>query len=153
MIKILFVCHGNICRSPMAEFIMKDIVLKNKLSDEFIISSCATSYEEIGNSIYPPAKRKLYEHSISFSEREARLIEKADYEYYDYIIAMDRRNLKNLTYHIGEDKDNKIFLLMDFTNNPKEVSDPWYTGDFEATYQDITKGCEALFDKLCKNAD
>ena len=134
MIKILFVCHGNICRSPMAEFIMKDIVEKKGIADNFEIASCATSTEEIGNSVYPPAKKKLAEHNISCAGKTARQMTKEDYNYYDYIVAMDKYNLRNMTRFVGEDIDSKVSLLMSYTNCPGDVADPWYTGDFETTY-------------------
>lgn len=144
MIKILFVCHGNICRSPMAEFIMKDIVSKNKISDKFEIASAATSTEEIGNPVYPPARKKLAEHGISCDGKTARQMRKDDYSYYDYIVAMDRYNLRNMTRFVGDDKDKKVSLLMDFTNRPGDVADPWYTGDFETTWNDVYEGCTGL---------
>lgn len=147
MIRILFVCHGNICRSPMAEFIMKDLVNKNGLSNEFEIASCATSTEEIGNPVYPPARKKLSEHGISCEGKSARQITKKDYEYYDYIIAMDEINLRNLSRILG-DKTEKISLLMNWTDSPGEVSDPWWTGDFETTWRDILKGCSCVLNKL-----
>ena len=148
MIKILFVCHGNICRSPMAEFVMKDLVEKNGVSEEFEIASAATSTEEIGNTVYPPAKRKLKEHGISCEGKTARQMTKADYAYYDYIIAMDRFNLRNMTRFVGNDPDNKVSLLMDFTNRPGDVADPWYTGDFETTWNDVYEGCIDILEKL-----
>ena len=140
MIKILFVCHGNICRSPMAEFVMKDLVEKNGVSEEFEIASAATSTEEIGNPVYPPAKRKLNEHGISCEGKTARQMTKEDYTYYDYIIAMDRINIRNMTKFAGNDPDNKISLLMDFTSHLKDVADPWYTGDIETTWNDVYEG-------------
>lgn len=144
MIKILFVCHGNICRSPMAEFIMKDIVEKKGVADNFEIASCATSTEEIGNSVYPPAKKKLAEHNISCAGKTARQMTKEDYKYYDYIIAMDRYNLRNMTRFVGDDPEKKVSLLMSYTNRPGDVADPWYTGDFETTYKDVYEGCTEL---------
>ena len=144
MIKILFVCHGNICRSPMAEFIMKDIVEKKGIADNFEIASCATSTEEIGNSVYPPAKKKLAEHNISCAGKTARQMTKEDYNYYDYIVAMDKYNLRNMTRFVGEDIDSKVSLLMSYTNRPGDVADPWYTGDFETTYKDVYEGCMEL---------
>ena len=150
MIKILFVCHGNICRSPMAEFVMKDLVNKNGMADQFEIASAATSTEEIGNPVYPPAKRKLKEHGISCEGKTARQMTKEDYAYYDYIIAMDRFNLKNMTRFVGNDADNKVSLLMDFTNRPKDVADPWYTGDFDETWNDVYEGCVGILKKLNK---
>ena len=150
MIKILFVCHGNICRSPMAEFVMKDLVNKKGMADQFEIASAATSTEEIGNPVYPPAKRKLKEHGISCEGKTARQMTKADYTYYDYIIAMDRFNLRNMTRFAGNDPDNKVSLLMDFTNRPGDVADPWYTGDFDATWDDVYEGCVGILKKLNK---
>lgn len=150
MIKILFVCHGNICRSPMAEFVMKNLVNKKDMADQFEIASAATSTEEIGNPVYPPAKRKLKEHGISCEGKTARQMTKADYTYYDYIIAMDRFNLRNMTKFVGNDPDNKVSLLMDFTNRPGDVADPWYTGDFDATWNDVYEGCVGILKKLNK---
>lgn len=148
MIRILFVCYGNICRSPMAEFIMKDIVKKRGLGDAFEIESCATSREEIGNPVYPPAQRKLSQHGISCKGKTARQITKEDYERFDYIIAMDNFNLKNLSRNLGEDTEEKISLLMSYTDRGGEVADPWYTGDFEAAWSDIKLGCEMLLQQL-----
>ena len=148
MIKILFVCHGNICRSPMAEFVMKELVNKKGMTEQFEIASAATSTEEIGNPIYPPAKRKLKEHGISCEGKTARQMTKKDYAYYDYIIAMDRLNLRNMTRFTGNDPDNKVSLLMDFTNHPGDVADPWYTGDFDATWNDVNEGCIGILKKL-----
>lgn len=148
MIKILFVCHGNICRSPMAEFIMKDLVKKKGIADNFEIASCATSTEEIGNSVYPPARKKLAEHGISCAGKTARQMTKKDYQYYDYIIAMDRHNLRNMLRFVGEDLHKKVSLLMDYTNRPGDVADPWYTGDFETTWHDVAEGCKGLLEKI-----
>lgn len=150
MIKILFVCHGNICRSPMAEFVMKDLLNKKGIAGQFEIASAATSTEEIGNPVYPPAKRKLKEHGISCEGKTARQMTKADYTYYDYIIAMDRFNLRNMTKFVGNDPDNKVSLLMDFTSHPKDVADPWYSGDFDATWNDVYEGCVGILKKLNK---
>lgn len=146
MIKLLFVCHGNICRSPMAEFIMKDLIKEEK--ENFHIESRATSREEIGNPVYPPAKRKLAEYGISCNGKTAKQITKEDYEKFDYIICMDNNNFRNIRYVIGEDVYNKISLLMDWAEIKKDVADPWYTGDFETAYQDILKGCNAIKNKL-----
>ena len=139
--KILFICHGNICRSPMAEFVMKRLVQEAGVADQFVIASAATSTEEIGNPVYPPARRKLAEHGIGCAGKTARQMTFDDYRYYDYVIAMDRNNLRNLKRMFGEDKDHKISLLMDYTNRPGDVADPWYTGDFEATWRDVLEGC------------
>lgn len=148
MHKLLFVCHGNICRSPMAEFVMKHLVDAQGRSDQFEIASAATSTEEIGNPVYPPARRKLAEHGIRCDGKIARQMTRADYRHYDYIIAMDRNNLRNLKRIIGEDIDGKISLLMDYTDRPGDVADPWYTGDFEATWRDVLEGCSKLLETL-----
>lgn len=148
MIKILFVCHGNICRSPMAEFVMKDMVKKKGIQDMFEIASAATSTEALGESVYPPARRKLNEEGISCSGKTARQMTKDDYGYYDYIIAMDRLNLRNMARFVGNDPDNKVSLLMDYTSTPHDVADPWYTGDFQETWEDVNLGCEGLIKKL-----
>ena len=129
MIKVLFICHGNICRSPMAEFVFKKIVKDNGLEKEFYISSAATSTEEIGNSVYPPAKRKLAEHNISCEGKKAIQVTKSDYDKYDYLIVMEEYNIRNLMRIIKNDKDNKVHRLLDFTDKPKDIDDPWYTGD------------------------
>lgn len=142
--KLLFVCLGNICRSPMAEFVMKDIVEKAGLAHLFEIASAATSMEEYGNPVYPPARRKLTEHGIDCTGKTSRQITKRDYEYYDYIVAMDQSNLRNLRRMLGEDTQGKISLLMDYTSRPADVADPWYTGDFQATWDDVNEGCKEL---------
>ena len=150
--KILFICHGNICRSPMAEFIMKDLVHKAGRVSEFEIASAATSTEEIGNSVYPPAKRKLAEHGIGCEGKTARQMTKADYEYYDLLIGMDDENWENMMRKFDNDPQGKCHLLMEYTfdklstgsSSSRSVSDPWYTGDFEATWNDCLAGCKAL---------
>ena len=146
--KILFICHGNICRSPMAEFVMKQLVKNEGFEEQFEIASAATSTEEIGNPVYPPAKRKLAEHNIGCEGKTARQMTRADYHYYDYIIAMDRNNLRNLKRMFGEDTEHKISLLMEYTQRPGDVADPWYTGDFDATWRDVLEGCRGLLDYL-----
>ena len=148
MIKILFVCHGNICRSPMAEFVMKDLVEKAGLSHQFQIASAATSTEELGNPVYPPARRKLAEHGISCAGKTARQVQRRDYQNYDLLIGMDRANLRNLHRICGGDPDGKLHLLMDYTSRPGEVADPWYTGNFEATWRDVLEGCQGLLESL-----
>ena len=148
MTKILFVCHGNICRSPMAEFVMKKLVRDAGLEREFEIASAATSREELGNPVYPPARRKLMVHGISCSGKTARRMTRADYDYYDHIVIMDGNNAHNILYIIGDDPDRKVHLLMEYAGERRDVADPWYTGDFEATWQDVTKGCKALLRSL-----
>ena len=150
MIKILFICHGNICRSPMAEFIMKDIVKKNGTDHLFKVSSCATSREEIGNDMYPPAKRKLDEKGISYSKRRARQITEADFAENDYLICMDGNNIRNLNRIFSSDKAGRVKMLMSYCGEERDVKDPWYTGDFEEAYEDILNGCEALYEFIMK---
>lgn len=144
MIKILFVCHGNICRSPMAEFVMKDLVRKAGRAEEFSIASAATSTEELGNPVYPPARRMMAAHGIDCTGKTARQLRKADYAQYDYLIGMDQANFRNMQRMCGGDPDGKIHLLLDFTDRPGQVADPWYTGDFQATWEDVLEGCEGL---------
>ncbi len=132
----------------MAEFVMKWLVDQAGRSEEFEIASAATSTEEIGNSVYPPARRKLAEHGISCNGKTARQLTRRDYSYYDLLIGMDRWNLRNMNRMLGSDPDNKIHLLMDYTNRPGEVADPWYTDDFEATWRDVLEGCSCLLAQL-----
>lgn len=146
--KIMFVCHGNICRSPMAEFIFKDLVKKAGRAKEFTVESCAMSTEEIGCSIYPPAKRILREKGIDFDERSAVQLRRSDYDKYDLFIGMDDANIRNMMRIFGEDKYNKVHKLMDYTERGGNVADPWYTGDFSITYDDITYGCKKLLESL-----
>ena len=138
MIRVLFVCLGNICRSPMAEFIMKSIISERSLSDRFYIASAATSTEEIwngvGNPVYPPAKRELAKHGISCEGKRAVQITKADYGKYDYILGMEERNIP----------EHKVKLLLDYSDHPRDIADPWYTGNFESTYRDVVEGCEGF---------
>ena len=144
MTKILFICHGNICRSPMAEFIFNDICKKRGITDAFA-ESAATSREEIGNDVYPPAKAKLREKGIPFERRYARQATPGDYSRYSLFVCMDRYNVKNLTRIFGGDPEGKIRLLSDFTRSSgSEISDPWYSGDFETAFRDILEGCEGL---------
>lgn len=143
MIKILFICHGNICRSPMAEFLMKELVRENGLENDFYIESAATSTEEIGNGVYPPVKRILKARGIDCSAKHARQMTRADYDKFDYIVCMDQKNLRNMGY-IAIDTQNKYTRLLDYTNNPHDVADPWYSGDFETTEREVQAGCEAL---------
>jgi len=148
MERILFVCHGNICRSPMAEFVMKYLVGKAGGDERFFIASAATSTEEIGNPVYPPARRKLAEHGIGCAGKTARQMTAADYREYDLLIGMDSANLRNMRRICGGDPEGKIRLLMDFTDRPGDVADPWYTGDFETTWRDISAGCRGLLEWL-----
>ena len=149
--KILFVCHGNICRSPMAEFVMKKIVADAGREDSFYIESAATSTEEIGNEVYPPAKRKLAEHGISCKGKTARQMTRQDYLRFDLLVGMDDWNIRNMKRICGDDPDKKIHRLMDFTVRPGEVADPWYTGNFEATWNDVLEGCTDLLRSIVKN--
>ena len=148
MIKVLFVCHGNICRSPMAEFVLKDMVKKRHLEHEFEIASAATSREEIGNDVHPGTKRKLKEMGIPFHKRAARQITPSDYLHYDYIIGMDSYNITNMMRIFKEDPEEKISLLLEFAGLHENIADPWYTGNFDETYQDVVKGCSALLEQL-----
>lgn len=140
----MFVCHGNICRSPMAEFVMKDMINKNGLSHLIEVESSATSREEIGNDIHLGTKNKLKQVNIPYDKRKARQITNEDYKGFDYILCMDNQNLRNISRIIKSDKDNKIKLLLDYSSNPRNIADPWYTGNFDITYNDICEGCEAL---------
>ena len=148
MKKILFVCHGNICRSPMAEFVMKDLVKKAGLASQFHIESAATSREEIGNPVYPPAQRKLAEHGISCDGHAARQLTNADYEKCDLLIGMDRANLRDMHRICGGDPDGKLHVLNDYSDRAGDVAVRWYTGDFEATWQDVLAGCQGLLKEL-----
>ena len=148
MIKILFVCHGNICRSPFAEFVMKELVKSKGLENEFFIRSAATSTEETGNGVYPPVKRLLEKRGINCNEKRATQVKKVDYENYNYIVCMDKNNLRNIARIVGNDTENKISLLLDYTATPRDVADPWYTGDFEATQTDVDNGCSALLEYI-----
>ncbi|MBE5817302.1 MAG: low molecular weight phosphotyrosine protein phosphatase [Clostridiales bacterium] len=147
MIRILFVCHGNICRSPMAEFIMRELVEKKGVGDDFYIESAATSTEEIGNGVYPPVRRILAKRGIDTSKKHVRQITNSDYGKFDYIVGMDKYNLRNMR-RIMDDTQGKISLLMDYTPTPRDVADPWYTDDFETTLKDVTLGCECLFEHI-----
>ncbi len=151
-IRIMFVCHGNICRSPSAEFIMKKLVSEKHLSDRFEISSSATSTEEIykgiGNPVYPPMKMELEKHGIDCSGKRAVQLSKSDYANYDYFIGMDEANIWNMNMILGSDPEGKISKLMDYTKKGGDVADPWYTGKFDAAYADILEGCKALMEKL-----
>lgn len=153
MIKVLFICHGNICRSPMAEFIFKDMVSKQNIADQFYIASAATSTEEIwngiGNPVYPPAREELAKHGINCEGKRAIQVTKADYAKYDYLLCMDSNNIRNLMRIIGQDPEGKVQLLLDYTDRKgASIADPWYTGDFTATYRDIINGLEGFMKYL-----
>ncbi len=148
MIKVMFVCLGNICRSPMAEFVFKDIVKKQGLEKEFYIKSSATSYEEIGNNIHYGTRNKLIQKGISFENRKAIRLKPEDYKKYDYIIGMENSNIKNIKRIVGEDYENKVYKLLDFSNNPRDIADPWYTRNFEITYNDVVDGCNGFMNYL-----
>ena len=152
MIRILFICHGNICRSPMAEFILKDMTAKRGISDNFYIASAATSTEEIGNPVHPGTRNKLARYGISTAGKHAMQMQRSDYQKYDYIVGMDRWNYKNMLRIVGEDSQHKISLLLDYTDHPRDVADPWYTGDFDKTYEDIVSGCEGLLNHILEEA-
>ena len=151
MTKILFICHGNICQSPMAEYVMKGLVRKAGLESQFQIASAATSREEIGNPVYPPAQRKLAEHGIGCSCHAARQLVNSDYEEYDLLIGMEGANLKNMQRICGGDPAGKMHRLLDYTDRPGDVADPWYTGDFEATWRDVSEGCKCLLAEIEKS--
>ena len=144
MMKILFVCHGNICRSPMAEFVMKDLTTKAGKADAFYVESAATSAEELGNPVYGPARRKLAEHGISCVGKTARRLRREDYDRFDLLVGMDEANMRNMRRLFGGDPQGKLRLLLSFTDEARDVSDPWYTGDFETAWQDVLRGCQAL---------
>ena len=144
MIKILFICHGNICRSPMAELVMKDLVGKAGLSGRFHIGSAAVSREEIGSPVYPPAREILAQHGISCAGKRAVQLTRADYEKYDYLVGMDGANMRNMKHMLGGDPDGKMYKLMSFAGSDRDVADPWYTRNFEVTYRDVEEGCKGL---------
>lgn len=154
-IRVLFVCLGNICRSPIAEFVMKDMVSKRGIADKFYIASAATSTEEIwngiGNPVYPPARKELAKHGISCEGKRAVQITKADYGKYDYILGMEQRNIRNILRIVGMDSEGKVKLLLDYSDDSRDIADPWYTGDFESTYRDVVEGCEGFLRYLEKN--
>ena len=148
MIKVLFVCWGNICRSPMCEFMFKDIVRRRGIADDFHIESAATSTEEIGNGVYPPAQRRLARAGIACDGHHARQLRRDDYDRFDYIIGMEELNMRYMLRILGGDPEGKLKNLLDYTDNPRAIADPWYTGDFEATFSDISEGLDAFLEYL-----
>lgn len=144
MIKVLFICHGNICRSPMAEFVFKDMVKKQGLEKEFVIASAATSTEEIGNGVHYGTKQKLALYNISCAGKKAVQMKKPDYDKYDYLLGMDNANIRNMIRIANNDDERKIKRLLDYSNEPRDIADPWYTGNFDETYDDVVEGCTAL---------
>jgi protein-tyrosine-phosphatase len=154
-IRILFVCWGNICRSPMAEFVMKDLVKRAGMEDRFEIASAGTSGEEIGwdgvgNPVYPPARKKLAEHGLNCEGKRARRITRADYGRWDLLLGMEEMNLDHMKRIFGGDPEGKVRRLLDYTERPRDITDPWFSGDFDAAWRDIAEGCAALFDTLTK---
>ena len=153
MIKILFVCHGNICRSTMAQFVFQDMINKKGLTDRFYIDSKATSTEEIGNGPHYGTVRKLNEVRVPVLSHRASQMKRSDYDNYDYIIGMDQWNYKNMNRILGADPDGKVSLLLDFTDSPRDIADPWYTGNFDMTYNDVMEGCTAFLNYLKDNGE
>ena len=151
MIKVLFVCYGNICRSPMGEFILKDLVKKENLENKFEIASAGTSSEELGNPVYYLAKEKLLEHNISCEGKTARKLKVEDYEYYDYILAMESSNIRDIKRMFNKNVERKVYRLLDFTYNSRDIDDPWYTRDFDRAYKEILEGCEAFLKYIKEN--
>ncbi len=148
MTSVLFICHGNICRSPMAEFLFRDMVKEKGISGEFSIASAATSREEIGNDVHRGTKKKLNSLGIDCSGKTARQVTKADYDTYDYLLVMDAQNTKNLMRILGDDPENKVYRLLDFGKKPRDIADPWYTGNFEATYNDVMEGLAGFLSQI-----
>lgn len=144
MTKILFVCHGNICRSPMAEFVMRDLLAKAGLDRQVVVASAATSAEELGNPVHPGTRKKLEEHGMSCGGKTARRLTRTDYAQYDWLIGMDAANLRNMRAMLGGDPEGKMALLLSFCGETADVADPWFTGDFDRTWQDVFRGCQAL---------
>ncbi len=152
MIKVLFICHGNICRSPMAQYVLQNMVEERGIADSFYIDSAATSTEEIGNGVHYGTRRKLAEVGIPCGNHKAIQLTKRDYEKYDYLIGMDSANIRNINRIVGDDSENKVYKLLEFANLQRDIADPWYTGNFDQTYEDIVAGCECLLEVLVSHA-
>lgn len=150
MIRVLFICHGNICRSPMAEFLMKELVRQAGQAEAFCIASAATSAEELGNPVYPPVRRKLAEHGIDCTGKTARQLTRRDYEDWDLLIGMDEENMAGMRRLFGGDPEGKLHMLLEYAGLHRGVADPWYTRDFDAAWQDVTVGCTALLTRLSR---
>lgn len=153
MVKVLFVCHGNICRSPMAEFVMKHLVKERGLDKQFVIQSAATSREEIGNPVHRGTRKKLHEVGISCDGKTAVQLRQSDYQKYDYILGMDSWNMRNIGFAFGADEEGKVSRLLDFSDRPRDIADPWYTGNFDVTYDDVLEGCQAFLEYLIDNGE
>ena len=153
MIKILFICHGNICRSPMAEFVFRDMVQRKGLSDQFYIASAATSSEEIGNPVHYGTTNKLKKYGISTKGKYAVQLKRKDYQEYDYILGMENRNIRNIDRIVSSDPEHKVYKLLDFSGNPRDIADPWFTGNFGRTYDDILEGCEGFLNYLIREGE
>lgn len=153
MIRVLFICHGNICRSPMAEFVMKHLVKERGLDKQFVIQSAATSREEIGNPVHRGTRKKLHEVGISCDGKTAVQLRQSDYQKYDYILGMDSWNMRNIGFAFGVDEEGKVSRLLDFSDRPRDIADPWYTGNFDVTYDDILEGCQAFLEYLIDNGE
>lgn len=151
MPKIMFICHGNICRSTMAEFVLKDMVAKAGIADDFIIASSATSTEEIGNPVHQGTRNKLTQYGISTAGKYAVQLKKSDYAKYDLLIGMDEANIRNILRIVGADPEHKVKMLLDYSKHPRAIADPWYTGNFDVTYDDVVEGCRGLLEEWRSN--
>lgn len=153
MIKVLFICHGNICRSTMAQYVLQDMVEKRNIAHDFYIDSAATSTEEIGNKVHYGTRKKLAEQGIYCGDHRARRVTKQDYDRFDYLIGMDTANIRNTLRIVGEDKEHKVRKLLEFADESGDIADPWYTGNFDITYDDVVRGCKGFLEKYSKNIE